>query len=731
VGNSLGVIYDLASPVKTPVGLTISSTSKLYVASLNTAKVEVYGIDDYVSMGVTPRALYFQADVGSVSTDRQDINITNNGTQLLSWTASTADSWIDLSHTGGSLNSAETEMLSVGVDLTGLSVGTYGGIIEIMSGSGEMEVVDVTLDVVEAPLPELSVNPSSLAFASINGSNPPLQVLSIDNIGAGTLNWTATSDMPWIQMNKNTGSAPDSINVTVDPASLSEGTHSGNITIDAGNALGSPLDIPVTLEVIIQTGSINVTTNIAQAVFTIAGPAAYLGSGTSWSIQNAPVGTYLIIYSDVPGYNTPASEARILPDNSSVSFNGVYVPNAGSISVTTDNPDATFTIEGPASYSGSGTEWLVADAPVGTYVITFGGVSGYVTPGEQTKTLQTGSSLAFTAQYVTTNKNIITGYGLGQPNIGVVKAFNADGTRSVLETNAQWYDYGVNITAGDINGDGFDEIITAPGIDPTAPAEIKVFDRDGNEFHNLNMYAFDYETYLYGATVASADFNGDGYYDVIAGTGAGKNNPAYVKIYVYDPAEQKLVDSGIDLFPYDMNYGVNVAAGDVDGDGLPELITAPGPSNQNTGKIMMWDIDVSQGTGQWTAVLIREFTVQSEYGYSVTIASGDVNGDGFDEIITGDGPHNKARDVIRVYDEHGELLNVWQAGTAFNGYGANVASGDLDSDGIDDIIVTPGPGADNQAHVKVFDINGTVKADFYPFNTQYGATIAVGYLGRE
>ena len=413
------------------------------------------------------------------------------------------------------------------------------------------------------------------------------------------------------------------------------------------------------------------------------------------------------------------------------SMNPTVAVIIGSLNVTTNRTDAAFTITGPGSYSGSGTDWSVPDATAGTYTITFADVTGYITPDTETQTLQTDGNITFTGQYDTANKNMIAGSGHGAANIGTVKVFAPDGNQIGLPFDTHEYDYGVNVAAGDIDGDGYDEIITAPGPNPLAPAEINVFDRNGNQLHYLSIFAFDPATYLYGATVASADFDGDGHYEVIAGTGAGKANSAYVKIYVYDPLSQQLVDSGIDLVPYNKNYGVNVAVGDVDGDGAPELITSPGPGSKNLGIVRVWNIDTSAGTGQWRHALWREFTVQSEYKYSVTIASADVNGDGIDEIITGDGPHSKARDVVRIYDQDGVLLNIWQAGTAFNGYGAKVAAGDLDNDGIADIIVAPGPGAGNQAHVKVFDINGNTKADFYPFNTQYGATVAVGYLGLE
>ncbi len=731
VGTSLGVMYDLASPVRTPLGITIGDNNKLFVTSQNTSKVEVYGLDNYKHMAVTPSSLSFQENEGGAASATQDVQISNAGTETLNWTASANNSWITLSQTSGTLVPSEVSTVGVGVDIAGFTAGTYTGSIDVLSDTGALETVVVTLTIIQAPLPELTVSPSSLTYVSINGSLPPSQVLSIGNTGAGTLGWTASADKAWMQLDKNSGMAPDMINVSVDPTSLSEGTHTGNIIIDAGNAINSPVMIPVTFEVIIQTGAINVTTNIPEATFTISGTASYSGGGTNMAVTDAPVGVYVIVYGDVLGYITPASEIMTLPDNSSISFNGQYMQSTGSINVTTNRSDATFTIEGPASYTGSGTSWSNADVPEGTYVITYGNVSGYFTPASQTLTLQRDSYIDFTGQYITIEKSIIVGQGPGQLNTGIAKVFNSDGTQTFMENTFQPYNYGINVTTGDIDGDGFDELISAPGKDPDAPADIKVFDRNGNELYNLNIYAFDYNTYLYGATVASADFDGDGHSDVIAGTGADKSNPAYVKIFTYDPLVQKLVDTGINLYPYNKVYGVNVTAGDVDGDGQPELITSPGPGHKNMGVIKIWDIDTSLGTGQWNAVLSNEFTVQSEYKYSVTIASGDLDGDGFDEIITGDGPHSKASDVIRVYDQNGSLLTKWQAGTALNGYGANVASGDLDNDGIAEIVVAPGPGSKNQAHVKVFDMNGIIKTDFYPFNTKYGATVAVGYFGIE
>jgi hypothetical protein len=64
----------------------------------------------------------------------------------------------------------------------------------------------------------------------------------------------------------------------------------------------------------------------------------------------------------------------------------------GTISVTTDNSAATFTITGPATYTGSGTSFTQPNAPVGSYTVHYGAVSKYITPADQTGTLTAGQT---------------------------------------------------------------------------------------------------------------------------------------------------------------------------------------------------------------------------------------------------------------------------------------------------------------------------------------------------
>jgi hypothetical protein len=78
--------------------------------------------------------------------------------------------------------------------------------------------------------------------------------LTIKNIGSGTMTWSASAIPSWVRLDKTSGTAPDSVEVTVDVTSLAAGEHLGSVTIPGDRALSSPTHVGVTLN-IVQTAS--------------------------------------------------------------------------------------------------------------------------------------------------------------------------------------------------------------------------------------------------------------------------------------------------------------------------------------------------------------------------------------------------------------------------------------------------------------------------------------------
>jgi uncharacterized protein (TIGR03437 family) len=91
------------------------------------------------------------------------------------------------------------------------------------------------------------VAPASLSFSGIAGGNAPVtQTINLSSSIAG-LAFTASSSAAWLSVNPSSGSMPAVLGVSVNPASLSEGTHQGTITIAAPYAVPSAATVAVTL----------------------------------------------------------------------------------------------------------------------------------------------------------------------------------------------------------------------------------------------------------------------------------------------------------------------------------------------------------------------------------------------------------------------------------------------------------------------------------------------------
>jgi hypothetical protein len=126
--------------------------------------------------------------------------------------------------------------------------------------------------------------------------------------------------------------------------------------------------------------------------------------------------------------------------------------------------------------------------------------------------------------------------------------------------------------------------------------------------------------------------------------------------------------------------------------------------------------------------MVKEFTVTDFHGYSVRVGCGDVNGDGYAELITGAGPDPSGRDEIRIYDMNGEKVSEFR-GYVAKRYGVLVGSGDLDNDGVAEIVAGAGPGSRNSAVAKIFDAYGVEQERFKAMRYLYGVNVAVGMLG--
>jgi hypothetical protein len=95
--------------------------------------------------------------------------------------------------------------------------------------------------------PSLSLSQTSLSFSATQGigSNPAPASVNLSNVGGGTLAFSASSDSPWLSVAPASGTAPQTLQISVAAGNMAPSVNTGHITVTAQGALGSPATITV------------------------------------------------------------------------------------------------------------------------------------------------------------------------------------------------------------------------------------------------------------------------------------------------------------------------------------------------------------------------------------------------------------------------------------------------------------------------------------------------------
>ncbi|MBP6643809.1 MAG: FG-GAP repeat protein, partial [Flavobacteriales bacterium] len=258
-------------------------------------------------------------------------------------------------------------------------------------------------------------------------------------------------------------------------------------------------------------------------------------------------------------------------------------------------------------------------------------------------------------------------------------------------------------TAGDVNGDGYSDVIIADAAwaNNRGRAYIHHGSATGLLATPTTTISGTQDNADLGNSVSSAgDVNNDGYSDVIIGQGhwtAGQQEEGRFMVYHGGPGGISATPS----FTYEsgqtyMFLGVSVSfAGDVNGDGYGDVIVG-GPSyfdGSNTVGAAFVFYGSAVGITATGMDLEAGAVNASSFGYSVGCA-GDVNGDGYADVIIGEtGGFTTLPGAAFVFLGTAGGLSatpVWTGGgvQASAGYGSSVAgAGDVNGDGYSDVLV--------------------------------------------
>ncbi|MFA5412925.1 MAG: S8 family serine peptidase [Patescibacteria group bacterium] len=260
---------------------------------------------------------------------------------------------------------------------------------------------------------------------------------------------------------------------------------------------------------------------------------------------------------------------------------------------------------------------------------------------------------------------------------------------------------GVNLASGDLNGDGLSEIVTGAG--PGGGPHVRIFNQDGAAISGFMAYI---STFRGGVNVAAGDVDGDGKSEIV--TGAGPGGGPHVRIFRQDGTPI----GGFMAFPTTFRGGVNVAVGDIDGNGKGDIIVAPG--NGLEPMIKIFDAKGNLNT--------QFLAFEKEYKSGLRVAAGDTDGDKIAEIAVTKMINGGE---VRVYGQYVTLKLKFSPFTNLVG-GVTLALGDLDGDKVSEIIIGGGPGSGPQ--VKIYNNKGFLRKEFFAFGQDFKGGINVGVI---
>lgn len=249
--------------------------------------------------------------------------------------------------------------------------------------------------------------------------------------------------------------------------------------------------------------------------------------------------------------------------------------------------------------------------------------------------------------------------------------------------------------AGDFDADGFDDYIVGNPITTTpagaAAGIVRVYNgQDGS----LLLTVPGTPGTNFGFSVAAAgDVNSDGYDDIIVGAPQGGGTPGRVFLFSSQtPANPMIINEATIGLTNGARLGHSVSgAGDVNGDGIPDVIVGAPFHNAGRGAAVVF----AGGSAQVLGLIVGN-NISDNLGWSVS-GAGDLDGDLRDEVIIGapraGGSSNPGEAYVYKFDQITNSMVLLRTlvhpqPQSFANFGFSVSScGDVNDDGIFDVVV--------------------------------------------
>ncbi len=268
----------------------------------------------------------------------------------------------------------------------------------------------------------------------------------------------------------------------------------------------------------------------------------------------------------------------------------------------------------------------------------------------------------------------------------------------------------MSVAAGDINGDDQTDIVAGSG--PKSRPVVRIFSASGKKWGAFEPFSRFIQT---GVLTAVGDIDGDNFRDIVTLPGPGSRSR--FETFRYDGTTKRFSRQRALLPNANWQNAFDFTLDDLNGDTRAELIIVPrGHAEPVVSTFTFdsvkhaWVFDARFSASAW-----KGRRVGSDGQRLVSLTTGDVDGDGQREIITGQGKGFSP--FIRVFSASGKPLTQFYAGAQSSRRGLIVSALDQDGDGSDEIIAIDASGSDRRLRYY------KLASDTFVFRLQHQVTL--------
>ncbi|KXZ31108.1 hypothetical protein AYB33_15615 [Leptospira santarosai] len=274
-------------------------------------------------------------------------------------------------------------------------------------------------------------------------------------------------------------------------------------------------------------------------------------------------------------------------------------------------------------------------------------------------------------------------------------------------------------TNKDINGDGYADLVISGNSGGLAL--VYIFYSSGTAgitttLTSGSFYIAGSVADVFGRSLGLGDINGDGYADLVVGAPGYDNSKGAVYVF-HSSGSSAGITISVSGFASSIitgasnndQLGSSISTGDINGDGYADLIagapmaapstapSAPFPAAAvSKGRVYIFHSTGANGVTAVNTGAASSNLLGGGFGYYLgsSLTTGNVNGDNYDDVVIGSTGYNSARGQVLIY--HGSNIGIGGVSTTLsnNGGGTNdlfgfaVATGDVNGDGYSDVIAS-------------------------------------------